>query len=134
MSNPNNPNQKYRPYFSGEELLEIIRTFKEYPSPKRMGIIKYLESFLVKINHGIINPAHTVQESAVQKLGFDTEFNALPTREQQMYAAWVKVTANPSSATPREIELCMEYKYLNKLMTRKEEQEFERANGLGAII
>lgn len=132
MSNPPtyNPNQKFRPYFSGEELLEIIQTFKQHPSPKRMGITRYLESFLLKINHGIVNPAHTTQLSTVQKLGFDEVLNALPTREQVLYSAWIKVTANPSSATSKEIEACMEYKYLNKLMTPAEEREFENMNGL----
>lgn len=125
-----NPNQKFRPYFSGVELEEIITLFKEHPSPRRMGIIRYLETFLLKINHGMINVAHETKMTNVQKLGFDPAMESLPSKSEVMHSAWIKVTTNPSAATPREIELCMDYKYLNKLMSSEEEKEYERAMGL----
>lgn len=122
-------NQKYRPYFSAAELLEIIHTFKQHPTPARMGIIKYLEGYLVKINHGIITPAHVPVLTAIQKLGFDPVLESMPTKTQIMQAAWEKVSLNPSAATPAEIELCMEYKYVHDLMTPKEMKDYEAANG-----
>jgi hypothetical protein len=123
--------QKYRPYFSAPELLLIIEALKEKSTPSRLALIKYLETFSIKIERGVLEPSITLDPSLEQKLGFidrDTEgtFNLT---EQELYEHW----RNPTIAkvmTARQIKHAMDYAYRNDLLTPTEEEEYERSYGI----
>ena len=124
----NNPNHKFRPYFTITELQEIILALKQSPTPTRMGLIKYLEGFILKINHSQISPQHTLAPTLAQKLGFE-EPTLLPetiTGE----AAYQKQIINPSHCTPKEIAAAMDFRYTSGLMSKEEENEYEKACGI----
>ena len=132
------PSPKYRPYFSASELLEIINALKQSPTPSRIRLIQYLETFSIKINHGIISSNYTPNPvpSLEEKLGFD---DLLPSSQQEeikdnnsgkdflkesfkltpkearklAYSRWVE---NPINVTAKEIHLVNEYRYENGLM------------------
>ena len=113
---------KYRPYFTRDELLEIISTLKSHPSPRRLQICKYLEGFMLKITHGVIQSAHTPQPTAEEKLGFAP----IPvSHEVTGEAAYQKWLLDPAKATPKEIEEAMDWRYRNNLMSPTEEAEYE---------
>ncbi len=120
-------NQKFRPYFTAAELQEIINCLKSHPTPRRLTICQYLESFLLKINHGIISPAHTTAPSLEQKLGFPDPNQPIPVSHNLTgEAAYNKWFLDPKSATPKEIAEAMNWRYLNDLMSPEEEAEYER--------
>jgi hypothetical protein len=115
-------NIKYRPYFTRDELLEIISTLKSHPSPRRLTICQYLEGFLLKMDHGIIKPAHTLQPSIESKLGFAP----IPvSHEVTGEAAYQKWLLDPVKATPKEIAEAMDWRYRNNLMSTEEEIAYE---------
>jgi len=119
--------QKFRPYFTAAELQEIILCLKSHPSPRRLTICQYLESFLLKINHGIVSPAHTLNPSLEQKLGFPDPSTPIPISHNLTgEAAYNKWLLSPGSATPKEIAEAMNWRYLNDLMSPEEEAEYER--------
>lgn len=117
---------KYRPYFSSEELKELILCLKQNPTPKRMGLIQYLESFGVKIAHGIIGASATVALSLAEKLDLVQEESS-EHADEILHNAWKLA---PETLNPRQIESVMEYRYSHDLMTQKEENEYESAKGL----
>jgi hypothetical protein len=120
--------QKFRPYFTAAELLEIIAALKSAPNPRRLTLCQYLESFLLKINHGIISPAHTLEPSLETKLGFPDPSTPIPISHSLTgEAAHQKWLVSPVSATPKEIAEAMNWRYLNDLMSPDEEAEYERA-------
>ena len=122
--------QKFRPYFTASELLEIISALKAAPTHKRLVLVQYLEGFLLKINHGIVSPAHTNQPSLEDKLGFTVQdITDLPVPVPHNLtgeAAYQKWLANPVSATPKEIGEAMDWRYRNNLMSPDEEKDYEQ--------
>ncbi len=122
-------NQKFRPYFTAAELQEIITCLKSHPTPRRLTICQYLESFALKINHGIVSPAHVNNPSLEQKLGFQNLDPSTPipiSHNLTGEAAYNKWFLDPKSATPKEIAEAMNWRYLNDLMSPEEEAEYER--------
>lgn len=122
--------QKFRPYFTASELLEIITALKERPNPRRLTICRYLEAFKLKIEAGILTPAHTTEPSITEKLGFEDPSAHQSIHELSGEAAYQKQLINPSHCTPKEIAAAMDWRYRNDLMSADEEKEYERANGL----
>jgi hypothetical protein len=121
-------NQKFRPYFTAAELQEIITCLKSHPTPRRLTICQYLEGFVLKINHGIVSPAHTNNPSLEQKLGMVDPNQPIPVSHSLTgEAAYNKWLLSPVSATPKEIAEAMDWRYLNDLMSPDEEAEYERA-------
>lgn len=121
--------KKYRPYFTAEELVEICACLKSNPTPKRMALVKYLERFLLDIQHSIRAPAYTEtpRPTIGQKLGFDV----IPVEPKiSGEAAYQKQLINPLRCTPHEIEAAMEYRYLNDLMSPEEEKRYEESLGI----
>lgn len=114
--------QKFRPYFTADELTEIISCLKSHPSTRRLQLAQYLESFLLKINHGIVSAAHTTKPSIEQKLGFDPIPAPHHLTGEAAYQKWI---INPLSATPKEIEEAQDWRYRNDLMSPAEESEYE---------
>ena len=118
--------QKYRPYFTALELSEIIASLKENPTPKRLAISRYLESFNLKITHGVISAAHTLEPSIEQKLGF-APAPAAPEEhrtEQELFYIWKN---DPTLLTPPELARVLDYRYRSDLMTPEEEKAYESA-------
>lgn len=121
--------QKYRPYFTAPELLEIIASLKENPTPNRLAISRYLESFNLKITHGVISASHTLEPSIEQKLGF-APAPAAPEEnrtEQELFYIWKN---DPTLLTPPELARVLDYRYRNDLMTPEEEKAYESAQSI----
>jgi hypothetical protein len=114
--------QKFRPYFTADELTEIIVCLKSSPSTRRIQLAQYLEGFLIKINHGVISPAHTTRPSIEQKLGFTPIPASHHLTGEAAYEKWL---INPLSATPKEIQEAQDWRYRNDLMSPDEEREYE---------
>lgn len=118
--------QKYRPYFTAPELSEIIASLKENPTPKRLAISRYLESYSLKITHGVISPAHTLDPTIEQKLGFAAEPKHAHGEftEEELYKLWRE---NPAILTPPGLARVLDYRYRSDLMTPEEEKAYEQA-------
>jgi hypothetical protein len=122
----NSINQKYRPYFTSLELTEIISALKSQPTPSRVALIRYLEGFALKISHGIISSAHTLEPSIAEKLELDqSHIDAVNSLQSKRFNAYKKWRDSPEKCSPPEIELVQVYRYENDLMDPKEESEFE---------
>lgn len=118
--------QKYRPYFTAPELSEIIASLKENPTHNRLAISRYLESFAIKITHGVISASHTLEPTIEQKLGF-APAPAMPEgnkTEEELFYIWCK---DPSSLTPGNLARVLDYRYRSNLMTPEEEKAYEQA-------
>jgi hypothetical protein len=121
-------NQKYRPYFTSIELSELISALKETPKPSRIALIRYLEGFALKISHGIISSAHTLEPSMSEKLELDqTRQEIIDSIGSKRFNAYRKWRDFPNKCTPGEIEMSQMYKYENDLMTPEEELELEKS-------
>lgn len=122
--------QKFRPYFSASELTEVITALKESPSPKRLGIIRYLETYAIKIERGVISPAHTNDPSIEQKLGFEPATDIAPLEEETLYTWMCDPTKKLS---PKQLKIAMDYAYRNNLLSSEQEVEYEQENGLTGL-
>lgn len=115
-------NQKYRPYFTAAEILELIAALKQSPTPRRLQLIRYLETFKIKIDAGVITAAHTLEPTIEQKLGLES----MPPPQITEEAAYQKQLISPTKCTPHEIAAAMEYRYLNNLMSPEESRAYEQ--------
>jgi hypothetical protein len=122
--------KKFRPYFTSQELSIIISCLKKNPTPETLAISKYLETFNIKINTGIIQSQLTLAPTMEEKLGFiDTQDddinnpNRLPALRLAAYLKWQR---DPKSVTILELSRVMQYRYENDLMTQEEEIEYEK--------
>lgn len=115
--------KKYRPYFSPEELTEIIQSLKS--NSGNLSLIKYLETFALKIDHGILEPNLTLQPTISDKLELNTVSpkDYLKAKRLDAYNKW---TNTPAKCTPHEIALSRMYRYENDLMCSEEEAEYEK--------
>jgi len=116
--------QKYRPYFTAPELSEIIASLKENPTPNRLAISRYLESFNLKITHGVISASHTLEPSIEQKLGFAPVSDNEDVPDSFLFNLWRRA---PATMNPKQIERVLDYRYRNNLMTPEEEKAYESA-------
>lgn len=122
--------QKFRPYFTSAEMLEIISALKESPSPNRLKIIQYLESFNLKITRGLIEPAHTKKPTLDELLGFSTPTTPVikpSVRRENAYNKWL---VNPTQCTVLELKDVNDYRYENGLFTPEEQVAYEKSLGL----
>lgn len=119
---------KYRPYFTATELLEIINALKEHPNPSRLALIKYLESFSIKIERGVLEPQITLKPTIEQSLGFSPP--SAPTINRidppVLYEKW----RAGEHLNPVELTAVFKHAYINDLFTPQEEEEYERINGI----
>ena len=111
---------KFRPYFTAAELLEIISALKSAPTPSRLTLVRYLEGFLLKINHGVISPSHTGLPSMEQRLGFSSGEEIPVSHNLTGEAAYQKQLINPLNCTPKEIAESMDWRYRSGLMSQTE--------------
>lgn len=111
--------QKFRPYFSPSELQEIIRCMKTAPTTS-IPLLRYLESFSLKITHGTIQPQYTAMPSIDDRLGLPSNHVIEPS-PQELYIAW---TLDPTKITPTQMSLVNQYRYENSLMDPSEESAY----------
>lgn len=131
MSSPSH-RTKYRPYFTSDEMLELITSLKENPTPKRLKLIQYLESFNLKITHGLIEPSQINKPSLAESMGFLEESSkiSLLTPDKRREIAYKLWLVNPSSCTPSQLKDVNEYRYANKLLSAEEQIAFEKSLGI----
>ena len=121
---------KYRPYFTYQELQEIIHALKASPTPSRLSLIRYLDGFILQIERGLRSPNSTIAPSLSQKLELEPSTpipTALAITGEAAYQKWL---LNPAKASPHEIQAANDFRYLNNLMSADEEAQYEYANGL----
>ena len=118
--------KKFRPYFSPEELKEVISALKESPTPARIELIKYLEHYSLKISHGIMSPAISLAPSMADQLELsDTSTQTNPARLSSLrLQAFLKWEKSPSSCSPKELLMANEYRFENDLMSPEESEAY----------
>jgi hypothetical protein len=128
--------QKFRPYFSESELGVVIETLKTHQAPrsKLTGILKYLETFVIKMERGVISPSldlkGTPREQLIKSLELDTPsspslISVVKDKEQEgsiLYSKW----REGATLSPKQLERVHIYRYENDLMTSQEEADYEK--------
>jgi hypothetical protein len=115
---------KYRPYFSSAELQEIIRCVKT--SSTNLSLLRYLESFALKINHGTIDPQLTIKPTVTleQKLGLAPAIST-PQQEDNISSLVHTYNTAPTLLKPAELSRIHQHRYENDLMSPEEESLYE---------
>ena len=123
------PKSKYRPYFTPSQLGEIIRCVKI--ASQDSALIRYLEIFSLKIDHGIQAPALNLAPTLGEKLelGLDEPSQSLETKRHNAYLTWLSY---PNQCSPFEIELTHLYRFENDLMSPEEETIYLESQGVPA--
>lgn len=126
--NNSGTNQKFRPYFTSSELLEIISALKE--QNKNRNLIHYLEGFAIKIERGILEPSITIQPTIADKL----ELGSGPTGptlgdvlKNKKYNSYHKWKLAPHACSANELAHAAMYRYENDLMSEEEERNYEKS-------
>lgn len=118
--------EKFRPYFSAAELTAVISALKFQAVPANRNLIRYLETFAIKIERGVVVPASTLAPTIEQKLGFaPAENNSIP--EESLPALCTSYEMFPAERirfSPRQLEAIQSYRFANDRMTEKEEREY----------
>jgi hypothetical protein len=117
---------KYRPYFTASELSEVIRCVKL--SSQNLHLLRYLESYALKISHGVITESITLQPTLADSLELDSPSpdSSLESKRAKAYAKWL---SSPQTCTPIEIELTHLYRFENDLMSQEEETIYLQSQG-----
>lgn len=125
-SNHSSGEQKFRPYLSSSELLLIIRTLKSDPAPA-IGLIRYLETFAIKIERGIISPQLRLQESLASRLGFESPASTEQTGEspETLAMRWESFPSERHKFSPAQLSSIQAWRYENDRMTPDEESAYE---------
>ncbi len=124
--------KQFRPYFTYPELQEIVTCLKENPTPARISLLRKLGFFIAKIQNEAVSPQYipTPRKTLADKL----ELSDPPSQSTQSPQSpqpnpgilYDKFLNNPSSCTPSELSIIMEYRYTNNLMNQTEESEYEQ--------
>lgn len=116
-------NEKFRPYLTGPELQLILAALKSQPSPP-VGLIRYLETFAIKIERGVIAPAVTLQPTIEQKLGLIPE-PAMPADSIQVLVTnYEMFPSERTKLSPRQLEAIQQYRFANDRMSEQEECDY----------
>ena len=124
-----NNKTKYRPYFTASELGEVIRCVKV--SSQNISLLRDLESYALKISHGVITESITLQPTLADSLELDSPDSpstdsSLESKRSKAYAKWL---SSPQTCTPLEIELTHLYRFENDLMSPEEESIYLQSQG-----
>jgi hypothetical protein len=118
---------KFRPYFTSNELAEVIRCVKSVSH--NQALLKNLETYAMKIDRGLLEPNLTLKPSLIDKLDLDStdqdSSNSSTNYTSERELAFNKYQSNPASCSVKELELAHTYRYENDLMDATEEVEFE---------
>lgn len=122
---------KFRPYFTPDELSYLITLCKQAVPPNE-AMIRYLESFALKIKHGIIDPQITLKGSKTDQLreSLDLENQAAVKREaliQFQYESYLKWNASIQECTPAEITAAQAYRIAHGLLNTEEEFQLNQS-------
>jgi hypothetical protein len=110
--------KKYRPYFSQEELEEVIRCVKLRTTS--LPLLQYLQSFQLKIQNETLTPQYQLKPTLEQKLGISSS----PSKPNAAFLH-KKWTNDPSSLTPSQILIVQQYRWEMGLMTPEEADSYE---------
>lgn len=114
---PINMTKKYRPYFSEEELAEVIRCVKL--NTTSLPLLQYLQSFQLKIQNELLSPQYKLAPSLESKLGFSHPAKPNP---EALYEKW---SNDPNTLTPSQILIVQQYRWEMGLMTVEEATAYE---------
>lgn len=118
-------NEKFRPYLTAKELTLILGALKSQSVPA-IKLIRYLETFAIKIERGVISSALTLEPTMEEKLGLTSGDGPQAGLDPHiLYTAWLANPAGRASLSPKQIQIIREHRYLNDLMTPEEESEYE---------
>mgnify|MGYP000290530684 CR=1 FL=1 len=115
MAIPDQPSSKFRPYFTAPELSEIIRCVKA--SSTNTTLLRYLETFAMKIDRGILEPQLNLAPTLEQKLGMSPS-GTPDYNPAELYNIWTK---NPEYLTPPQLAIVHQYRWENDKMSADEE-------------
>lgn len=85
-----------------------------------MPLLRYLESFSLKITRGIMQPQVTLQPSTEEKLGFTPQ--AIQQSAQELWQEWL---INPDKMTPPQMARIQQYRWENDMMDPVESAAYE---------
>lgn len=111
--------QKFRPYFTPAELQEIIRCLKAAPTTS-LPLLRYMESFSIKITHGTISPQYVAMPSLESRLGMEVQ--AIEPSPEELFQLWGKY---PDKTTPAQMELIQQYRWERGMMDPMEQMAYE---------
>ena len=124
--------KKYRPYFTLPELEFLAIAVRKSSVAENeippIDLLRYLERYIEDVRIGARQQNHTLAPTITQRLELE-DSPSLETRKLDgatLYLAW---RAN-CTITVAELSAVQEYKYVNDLMTPKEEADYERKNGI----
>ncbi len=119
--------KQFRPYFTYPELQEIVTCLKENPTPARISLLRKLGFFIAKIQNEAVSPQYipTPRKTLADKLEL-SDPPTPPPPPPNPGVLYDKFLTNPSSCTPSELSIIMEYRYTNNLMNQTEESEYEQ--------
>lgn len=118
--------KKYRPYFTLEELELISGELKRGGMYSMLGIIRYLDTYILGIKSGLRKENHTLKPSMEESLGIETEPSSTPD-PKLLYSVWRE---RPGAISVSELELVQVYRYENNLMSPAEEHLYEQSLGI----
>ena len=125
-----NLTKKYRPYFTLPELEFLASAVRKSSLSEGelppIDLLRYLERYISDIKAGFRQENHTLKPSLEQRLELEDAGHAPKTSPSVLYSAW---QANATLTIP-ELEIVAEYRYLNDLMTPKEEADYESKAGI----
>jgi hypothetical protein len=118
--------QKFRPYFTLDELTEISSALKI--ASKNRNLIKYVDTQIVKASSGLSQPQYTTNPAPTisQKLGLEQVLDSMTDKKLRAYQ---KFQVTPAICTVNELDLAKMYRYENNLMDTEEEAEYEKSMG-----
>ncbi len=113
---------KFRPYFTAPELLAVIRALKFQSLPSNYGLIRYLETFAIKIERGVLEPSLTNKPSIEQRLGLVLAPTASFESSIPALAANYNLFPDQRSRfSPPQLEAIQSHRFLNDMMSPEEE-------------
>lgn len=115
--------EKFRPYLTAPELTKILSALKSQQPPP-LGLIRYLETFAIKIERGVISSAVTLQPTIEQKLGIEPESQVLAESIQVLVTNYEMFPSERSKLSPRQLEAIQNYRFINDRMTPEEENSY----------
>lgn len=122
--------KKYRPYFSEQELSYLI-TLAKSAIPPNIPLIQYLESFSLKISHGLVSsqlsPKGTKSAQLASLIDSPTAAQESQTLQEKQQAAYTKQLSQPASLTPEETSLAFAYRISKGLLTPEEEAQINQS-------
>ena len=116
---------KFRPSLSISDMRFIKNALIPLPqSPQRNTILESFNRMILKAEHGIVNPSHLAlgKPSIESSLGFASEDHTIET----LMDAW---NSNPSMLSQSQIARIQHHRYVNDMMSKDEEHDYEQLNG-----